>query len=190
MDHVFSFNSKPKDDAFKAKSMAFMKISEINMRLEEKLGLTLSALLSLFSQQQSWGTLHSHDAHTHCTLMMYTHFAHSWCMHTLHSHDVHTLHSHDAHTLCIVTMHMHFAVTMHTHFAYSCCPHTLHIHDVHTLCIFMMYAHFAQSQCTHTSFVIKLSKATLLPPPPLFPNSLLLLNHFLKIYFKEGIITS
>ena len=49
VDHVFSLNSKPKDDALKAKSMAIMKVSEISMRLEEKLGLTLPALLSLFS---------------------------------------------------------------------------------------------------------------------------------------------
>lgn len=83
MDHVFSFNSKPKDDALKAKSMAFMKISEVNMRLEEKLGLTLSALLSLFSPAAVLGD-----------------FTQSRCTHTL---DIH-----DAHTLCTVTMHPHF----------------------------------------------------------------------------------
>lgn len=114
--------------------------------------------------------MHTQFAHSRCTLTciftMHTHFAHSWCTHTLYSHD--------AHALC--------TVTMHTHFTQSRCTHILHIHDVHTLCTVMMHPHFFWYKTVQGS-----PSAT---TTPLFPNSLLLLNHFLKIYFKKEIITS
>ena len=69
----------------------------------------------------------------HCTLTLHTHIAHSHCTLTCLTFHTHISHSHFqvhiAHSHCTLTFHTHiFKCTLHTHFSHSLFTLTFHTH--------------------------------------------------------------